>query len=225
MKFAVTTSSLAALCRIRNSRIACSFSCAEAWASREFILRKETSTSWHLPIFLAPILGLTSASPSNSSSKDRPLGFSFFFFFFLPSSFLPPLSLLAFFFGDLSGASSSLLEPSPLPSPPSPSSFFAPLSFFAFFFGAARSSSSSEPSSYSSSTSDSAPGAKSSSSPSLSSSSSSSSASCCWRCRLTRCRYGSSSASSSSSSSAARACELTFLIVMLVAFRKRKSSL
>ena len=81
MKFAVTTSSLAALCRIRNSRIACaggggsgerrercpgsanpyrprfssrrscllacSFSCAEAWASREFILRKETSAGTH----------------------------------------------------------------------------------------------------------------------------------------------------------------------------------
>ena len=157
---------------------------------------------------------------------ERPLGLALvlFFFFFLPSSSCPLVTL-----GLLRRLERSVLvaaRPSPLPSPPSPSSFFAPLSFFGFFFGAARSSSSSEPSSYSSSTSDSAPGAKSSSSPSLSSSSSSSSsASCCWRCRLTRCRYGSSSASSSSSSSAARACELTFLIVMLVAFRKRKSSL
>ena len=33
---------------------------------------------------------------------------SFFFFFFLPSSFLPAFSFLPFFFGDLSGASSSL---------------------------------------------------------------------------------------------------------------------
>ena len=53
---------------------------------------------------------------------------SFFFFFFLPSSFLPAFSFLPFFFGDLSGASSSLLEspppppPPPPPSPPSPPS-------------------------------------------------------------------------------------------------------